>query len=363
MQIHLVLPGLLWPGASLMGPAAGIELPALAGLLGVGQRRTGEFEPLDRQFARALGFPLPAGEDPLPLAALRRLGESTPPSDADADWLCADPVNLSFAREHLLLNDFSADEPGADEVVALIDSLNDTFADLGRFEACTAARWYLRLTGPTRARLFPLHDVIGRPIRHFLPEGEDARRWQRTMNEVQVLLHHHPVNPAREAAGHRPVNSLWFWGAGRLTGGSPAPPLAAVQSHEPLVRGIARAAGVEATPPDLGTALRQDTVVVLDTLLEPARRLDLDAWRSNLAALERDWFAPLAAALRDRRLQGLTLTAPGDRSTLELVVRAGDRWKFWRKPLAFDLLLKSLTPAVPAFPGETPAAHPAPADR
>jgi hypothetical protein len=126
---------------------------------------------------------------------------------------------------------------------------------------------------------------------------------------------------------------------------------------------MARAAGVEATTPDLGTALRQDTVVVLDTLLGPARRLDLDAWRLKLAALERDWFAPLAAALRVRRLQGLSLTAPGDRSTLELVVRAGDRWKFWRKPLAFDLLLKSLTPAVPAFPGETPAAPTVPADR
>ena len=122
------------------------------------------------------------------------------------------------------------------------------------------------------------------------------------------------------------------------------------------------AGGVEPAAPDLAAALRADTIVVLDTLLHPARQLDLDAWRRNLAALERDWIAPLASALRDGRVQELTLTAPGDRGTFELAVRAGERWKFWRKPLAFDTLLKSLTPAAPSFPAE-PGADFGPPDR
>jgi len=358
MQIHLVLPGLIWPGSSHTSPASGLELPALARLLGVGQRRVGDFEPLDRQLARALGLALPSGEeDPLPLAVLRRLGETEPCVDAGGEWLCADPVNLSFAREHLLLNDFPADELADDEVAALVEALNASFGDLGRFEACTSTRWYLRLAERTRAKLFPLHDVVGRPIRHFLPEGEDARLWQRTMNEVQILLHNHPVNQAREAAGRRPANSLWFWGAGTLEPGSVSPPHA-VQSVEPLARGIARAGDLEATAPDPASALQQDTVVVLDALLKPARQLDLEVWRSGLATLERDWFAPLAAALRDGRLQTLTLTAPGDRNTLELEVRAAARWKFWRKPIAFETLLQSLAPPLPAAPRE-PNAVPA----
>ena len=77
---------------------------------------------------------------------------------------------------------------------------------------------------------------------------------------------------------------------------------------------------------------------MLDTLLAAARQLDLDAWRANLADVERDWFVPLAEALRDRRLHTLTLTAPGDRNTVELEVRSGDRWKFWLKPVSFEAL-------------------------
>ncbi|PKO59470.1 MAG: hypothetical protein CVU25_02060 [Betaproteobacteria bacterium HGW-Betaproteobacteria-19] len=357
MQIHLVLPGLIWPSAQANRPAADLALPALERLLGLGQRSVSAFEPLDRQLARLFGL----ASTPLPLAALRRLGESDLPCDvptgaptdvptkAHADWLCADPVNLSFAREHMLLGEFPPDELSASEVSGLVAALNDTFSDLGRFEASTPTRWYLRLGRPTQAQLYPLHDVIGRPIKHFLPEGNDARLWQRTMNEVQIVLHNHPINQARETAGLRPVNSLWFWGAGHLDA-TVRSPLPAVQGSDPVTLGLARAAAVPASVPDVRLALRQDTLVILDDLLRPSLQLDLDAWRSALARIEQAWFAPLADALRSGELQHLSLTAPGDRATLQLTAGARDHWRFWRKPLAFDAFLKSLEPAAASTP-------------
>lgn len=349
MQIHLVLPGLLWPSTTLFGPASDLALPGLARLLGLGQRRIEGFEPFDRQLARLFGLEA----DPLPLAALRRFGEGDATADAGADWLCADPVNLSFAREHMLLGEFPAAELTDADVGALLATLNDTFADLGRFEASTTTRWYLRLAQPTRVKLYPLHDVVGRPIKDFLPEGEDAQLWQRTMNEVQIVLHNHPLSQAREAAGGRPVNSLWFWGAGRLQETARSP-LAAVQASDPLTRGLARAAGVPVSAPDPAGALRKDTLVVLDDLLRPSLQLDLESWRGALARLEQDWFAPLADSLHSGKLHGLSLTAPGDRATLRLRVGARDHWRFWRKPLPFDTFLKSLAPAAANTP---PAEH------
>lgn len=343
MQIHLVLPGLLWPSATLLGPAADLALPGLHQLLGYGQRQITDFEPFDRQIAHLFGL----DADPLPLGTLRRLGEPNimPASDDDAggEWLCADPVNLSFAREHLLLGEFPADDISTAEADELIAALNANFADIGRFDASTPTRWYVHLAQPTRARLFPLHDVVGRPIKHFLPEGDDARLWQRTLNEVQIVLHNHPVSQAREAAGRRPVNSLWFWGAGQMAR-APRAPMAAVQASDPVSIGLARASGAPTSAPDVSRALTQDTLVVLDTLRRPALQLDLDAWREGLLALERDWFAPLAQALRGGRLQQLTLSAPGDRSTLQLRAGARDHWRFWRKPLTLDALLKSIAP-------------------
>ena len=43
------------------------------------------------------------------------------------------------------------------------------------------------------------------------------------LNEVQVLLHQHPLNAARQTRGLPPVNSVWFWGAGRLPAPGPSP--------------------------------------------------------------------------------------------------------------------------------------------
>ncbi len=359
MQLHLVLPGLLWPGASAFSPVSGLELPALARLLGGGQHRIAGFEPLDRQLARLFGLTA----DPLPLAALRRRGEPhLPPPGAATHWLCADPVNLSFAREHLLLHEFREYELDGDEATELVAALNETFADLGRFEMCAPTRWYLRLAAPTRVTLYPLNDVAGRPVKHFLPEGDDARLWQRTMNEAQMLLHNHPLSRAREEAGHRTVNSVWFWGAGAIET-TPKTGFAAVQTLDPLSAGLARAAGLEPAAPDVAAALKEDTLVVLDALLKPSQRFDLESWRDALGALERNWFAPLADALRAGRLHTLKLSAPGDRGSLELVVRASDRWKFWRKPLDFDALLKSLAPPPTALPTASAGGAPRQADR
>lgn len=339
MHIHLIIPGLLWPAASLVGPAAGLALPALAHLLGKGRMTHVEFEPYHTQLLRLFGD----AQASTALADLRRRGESCLPPADDAHYLCADPVNLSFAREHLLLGEFPDDDIEPAEAHGLVAALNDTFGDLGHFELASPTRWYLRLNEPTSARLYPLHDVVGRPIKHFLPEGDDGRLWQRTLNELQIVLHNHPLNQAREASGKRPINSLWPWGAG--TPPQPRPcSFAAVQAEGPLGLGLGVTAGLPTRTPDLASALNANTLVVVERLLLPARQLDLDRWRQSLIELERDWFAPLASALRQGKLRTLNLTAPGDRFTLQLHAGARDHWRFWRKPLALDALLKSLAP-------------------
>ena len=353
MQIQLLIPGLLWPVATLLGPASGVTLDGLATLLGRGRRQVTAFEPYDRQLARLFGL----HGDTLPLATLRRLGEADAPApEPGSHWLCADPVNLSFAREHLLLQAFPDEELDAAECAELVRELNGIFADLGRFEACTPTRRYLRLHQPTAVTLYPLDDVTGRPVKHFLPEGDDARLWQRTMNEAQIVLHNHALSRAREEAGRRAVNSVWLWGAGALDT-PPQAPAPHVQATDPISIGLARAAGVAVGAPDPGSALKQDTLVVLDALRKPAQQLDLDTWRRGLEALERDWFAPLAEAFRAGRIERLRLSAPSDRGTLELALSASERWKFWRKPYAFDALLKSIAPAPMQIPDTAGPAH------
>ena len=46
------------------------------------------------------------------------------------------------------------------------------------------------------------------------PSPDGAINWMRLQNELQMVLHAHPVNAAREDAGKPTINGVWFWGGG-----------------------------------------------------------------------------------------------------------------------------------------------------
>ncbi|MCL1861085.1 MAG: hypothetical protein FWG52_06065 [Proteobacteria bacterium] len=342
--LALVVPGLIWPSPQAPHPAKDVPHAALARLLGRGRQRMEPAVSREHLLARLLGM---ESHPSLPLAALRLLGEENGSGHAQGDgkahWLCADPVNLSFMGDHVLLDEFDGDEGEIDaaEAAALIAALNDEFADLGHFSATAPTRWYLRMECPTKAHFFSLDDVVCRPVRDFLPTGGegDDRHWRHVLNEIQVALHNHPVNIARGADGRRLINSLWFWGNGaQSTFGTPDTPRFAVQAFDPVARGLARAAGIEPGAPDVNHSLRADTLVVLDTLASPIRHLDLARWQDALAALERDWFAPIARELDRGALRHFALYVPGERAGFSLTFGSGARWRFWRKPLSLSLV-------------------------
>lgn len=337
MRIDLVVPGLVWPNPGVSGLTTGLALPGLERLLGLGRVTQHGRMPIDTWLGKA--FELPATR--LPLGNLRRLGEpALPAPEANVNYLCADPVNLHFAREHLLLSALPEDEITAAEADALVASLNAFFLPLGDdiagFEVATPERWYLKLTKVPQTQFFALDDVIGRPVSHFMPEGADSRSWQRLSNEVQVLLHNHPINQAREAAGRRPVNSVWLWGDGDALSVPTRLP-ARVLSNSLLGRGLARSLGVACSD---ATGLPDgDAVIVLDELLRPGLFLELGTWREHLRRIEQVWFAPLLAAMKARRVTHLHIVAPGDRASLEITLRPSDCLKFWRGAVTLESVL------------------------
>lgn len=356
MHLHLAIPGLTWPNASTAQLSRDLALPALTLLLRHARLHQAPGQSFEDWLADAFGMPQ-APNTPPAFAALRRLGEDAA-MPAPGEWLCADPVQLHFAREHLLLTDATDFDLQPDEAAAFIDALNVFFADepgLLGFEACAPTRWYLRVDAPVGAAFTPLGEVVGRPVAPSAPKGDEARRWQRIANDIQVLLHNHPLNAAREARGQPRINSVWLWGQGSLpTATTTAPPAASIFSSNALARGFARAAGGDAAvpPPHLPDALPpgRDTLVVLDTLHRAALHLDADAWRAGLLDLETNWFAPLLAALRNRRIASLHLSAPGDTCTAELHLRGRDLWKFWHRPRALADLTPNRPPSHPAAP-------------
>jgi len=73
-------------------------------------------------------------------------------------------------------------------------------------------------------------------------------------------------------------------------------------------------------------------LIVLEQLRAPASYGDAGTWGERLAALERDWFAPLRAALRAGRIGMVTLHAMGAGGALDAETTRQDLRHFWRRP-------------------------------
>lgn len=324
-RVSCILPGLVWPG-SVGTSLQNLELPGLAAILGRSRLEKLPAEPyaawLSRQF----------GAENLPWGPLRCAGEDLP-GEANANTLCADPVSLAFARDALILKGPRELALQPDEISALIATLNTELADTGSFLAASPERWYLQPTQPAGVRFQPLADVLGRPVALFQPEGDDAARWARLANEIQILLHNHPVNRAREEHGQPLVNALWFWGEGSATSALRAPADTLI-GDDPMLRGLAKTCQTPwLSRTAAGKGVGGHSWWLNTELQQAALAGDFMAWLAALQRLDAELLQPLWHAWRSGQLAELQLIAPSDKTLLQALLGKPHRLAFWRKPL------------------------------
>jgi hypothetical protein len=257
-------------------------------------------------------------------------------------WLRADPVHLVPDRDRLILHDSHWFDLTQDEATRLAAEIAETYAADGWIlKAPRPSRWYLKPPRAPRLSTTPLPQVVGRDIHPHLPQGRDGKAWHTLLNELQILLHTAQVNSEREQAGKPTINSLWFWGGGRLPKVRPAT-WSQVWSLEPLSLGLARLCEIPAAaPPDSFPAWERQSetqsggahLVVLDEARASLQYGDRARWQEAIRRLERDWFVPMLAALGSRRLQALTLLDEAG-PAYELTPHSARRWWRWRRPAA-----------------------------
>lgn len=336
MHVHLLVPDLLGP-LTLSTPPGELRLPGAELLFARGRRDRADLCMESWLKAR---YGLDTSDD-AGLAAFSLLGEGLSPGPHA--WLRADPVHIKVGMDSMMLADSSLCALDTAEAEALAGHLNHHFGDRMSLIAADPHRWYVRTSSLPALRTHALSEVRGGTIEDCMPEGGDSPHWRALMNEVQMALHEHPVNEARESLGKLPVNSLWFWGPG--THQTPeGKPFDLVLADDPLARGLAASTGARAAalPPDASSWLDRQALplsgrllIVLDALRPLAAYADAPAWSQEAVRLEKEWFTPLLTALRAGKLGMLSLhaCAPGWGSTVE--VTRIDLQRFWRrvKPL------------------------------
>lgn len=227
--MHCVIPyaaPLPEPGRAAM---AGLRWPALSRRLAglADPERDDAFDewsltpPHERAIAAVLGW---SGADGLvPMAALMAADDgiasaaTTVASDTAerSAFALLTPAHWHVGAEQLRMEDPAALQLDEAASRGLFDVVAPLFTSEG-FAVHWGApeRWYLEhpmlATVPTAS----LQRVVGRNIDAWLGSGPELRLLRRLQNEVQMLLHEHPLNEAREARGQLPVNSVWISGTG-----------------------------------------------------------------------------------------------------------------------------------------------------
>jgi hypothetical protein len=224
-----------------------------------------------------------------------------------------------------------------EEASALCEALNLHFAGQGmEFFAPHPQRWYVRLDTPVHIQTTPLPQAIGGDVRAAWPTGEGASRWHQVFNEIQMLLHAHPFNDAREIRGELPINSVWFWGGG--CDSSLDKLYDSVSADAVLAEMFAAAASVQYLKWAAQWKIEDCSgkqLLVWTGLRTAMQQGDLAAWGKALQDFENGYAQPIWQALCAGKIAQLQLDIPSGENSRHVRLTRRDTWSFWRcaKPL------------------------------
>jgi hypothetical protein len=326
-----------------------LKVPALATLVARSNpaRRHEHFEGLQRALpheawiARQFGLEAAmrdTGSPPVAIAAMQELGLD----DGEGTWFIINPVHFHVARDHLVLTDPKQLRLSERDSRALFELAHQLFAEAGKtLFYGNAKTWFARADEWSQLQTSTPDAASGHNIDLWMPKGDGERNWRKLQNEVQMHWFGHPVNEAREAAGMRPVNSIWLWA------GSPAVlPCAAARYTDVFnlngwMQALAQFAdrrAEESTASGVIGAAPERGLLLLDTLKEPATAGDWSQWLAALQQLETEWFAPLLTALKAGKVDQLSLVLTHDTRVSTYTANRSSLRKFWIKPSLAPLL-------------------------
>lgn len=322
-QIHIFIPKLLSP-LKLWNKDFGfqVESSVLSELLSsAGKKKNSHYQGLTTSLFAKLGHP---DDSELPIAYYRyQLDFDSLP---DTEIMCADPINLQAGIDEIILNPEPINDLSKTDTEELIYALNKHFAQDGwEFIIADSGNCYLKHQSNESIKTTPLDYAKGKSIFQHLPQSKTLN-WHSLQNEMQMLLHMTSLNQTREIAGQLPINSLWFWGAGKksnlshqfdtIWGGteSKAAALAAKITHNAL----------DTPKQALHTGKH---IIVLNELYDYAVLDQYTHWQDVLHKLEEEYISPISKLCKQKKIELFINTCDGN----EFQVKSKKTWSFWKK--------------------------------
>lgn len=340
MNLTLLIPNLLWPDISQPEIYNDLSLPSLEVLLSKSTAAISPPQEIETWLCKE--FNVAKQQNDWPIAPLMLHADAPDLAKTSKDfWMRADPVHLRIEQNHIMLADSQAFQISIEEAEQIVQDLNHNLGNHDfSFFPLHPDRWYIRTPKAPEMFTHTLSHVTCKNINNFLPTGAESIVWHQLFNEIQMLLHEHPINQARESRGELPINSVWFWGGGNMPQLTQSP-YTRVWSEDDLPRALALAsntnhAKLTADAQEwLQTQISGNHLVILDALYGKAKYRNAYGWRETLGDMEQNWFLPLYTALKNRKINQLTIAALNETSSQRFEITRSDLWKLWRitKPL------------------------------
>lgn len=187
-----------------------------------------------------------SGRSPLEAASMGVNVEET-----DVTFRC-NLVTLKDSDGKTVMEDYSAGHISTEEAREIILDIRKDLEKEGEINFYPGVSYRHLMVwhgGIDRMKTTPPHDISGKGILPYLPNGEGADKLKRLIDNSKELLRNHPVNKKRLKQGKNPATSIWLWGQGR----APKMPKfrelygieGAVISAVDLVKGIGIYAGLQ----------------------------------------------------------------------------------------------------------------------
>ena len=159
-------------------------------------------------------------------------------------------VTLSGDAEHVCMADYSAGHISTDDAGVIINALKQELdsPDITFYRGVSYRHLVVWKNGMDKMQTTPPHDITGKNISSYLPQGEGSKKLLELMERARKIIPALPISQKKIQQGKKPANAIWLWGQGRslsiptfrekygLTG--------AVISAVDLVKGLGISAGL-----------------------------------------------------------------------------------------------------------------------
>lgn len=227
-------------------------------------------------------------------------------------FLVAEPTHLRIDRDRLLISEANLLQLDKDESHAIINLINSHFSPDFKLYYVNEHLWLLGSNiDPVNEKFYPVLDIIGENINDYLPSQKNSLKYNKFLNELQMLLFNSDVNRIRKTEGSLEVSSIWLWDK----------QLANKFIYDEVFRNdnslLLNYDKIQSLPSNLETTFNtnKNTLVIIDKLYYPAVYRDSYAWLQHLESIDQQVFRLLD------KVKEFTILVLGSNQTLELKIK------------------------------------------